>query len=79
MTKHILLIQGAGAGAYEVDKQLATSLLHSLDPQDAIVPFDHLALYAQILPEATVCERDEGGHQFNNDLSFVAEDIKSLH
>jgi uncharacterized protein len=184
MTKHIFLIQGAGAGAYEVDKQLATSLSHSLDPQyevhysalpheedasyeewkhhlakelatvqgpivlvghsvgasilikwmsemgaekpiagmfllacpfwggngwcysgyeelmlpeggatnlskgrqiflyhcrdDATVPFDHLALYAQILPEATVCERDEGGHQFNNDLSFVAEDIKSL-
>ncbi len=184
MTKHIFLIQGAGAGAYEVDKQLATSLSHSLGPQyevhypalpheedasyaewkyhleielatmqgpivlvghsvgasilikwmsemgaekpiagmfllacpfwggngwcysgyeelmlpeggathlskgrqiflyhcrdDATVPFDHLALYAQILPEATVCERDEGGHQFNNDLSFVAEDIKSL-
>jgi uncharacterized protein len=184
MTKHIFLIQGAGAGAYEVDKQLATSLAHSLGPHyevhypalpheedasseewkhhlekelatmqgpivlvghsvgasilikwmsemgaekpiagmfllacpfwggngwcysgyeelmlpeggatnlskgrqiflyhcrdDATVPFDHLALYAQILPEATVCERDEGGHQFNNDLSFVAEDIKSL-
>jgi predicted alpha/beta hydrolase family esterase len=184
MTKHIFLIQGAGAGAYEVDKQLATSLSHALGPQyevhypalpheedafyeewkhhlekelapmqgpivlvghsvgasilikwmgemetekpiagmfllacpfwggngwrypgyeklmlpeggathlskgrqiflyhcrdDATVPFDHLALYAQILPEATVCERDEGGHQFNNDLSFVAEDIKSL-
>jgi len=184
MTTHIFLIQGAGAGAYAVDKQLATSLSHSLGPQyevhypalphegdasyeewkhhlekelapmqgpivlvghsvgasilikwmsemgaekplagmfllacpfwggngwcysgyeelmlpeggathlskgrqiflyhcrdDATVPFDHLALYAQILPEATVCERDEGGHQFNNDLSFVAEDIKSL-
>ena len=184
MTKHIFLIQGAGAGAYEVDKQLATSLSHSLGPQyevhypalpheedasyeewkhhlekelapmqgpivlvghsvgasillkwmsemgaekpiagmfllacpfwggngwryagyeelmlltggatnlskgrqiflyhcrdDATVPFDHLAIYAQILPEATVCERDEGGHQFNNDLSFVAEDIKNL-
>jgi predicted alpha/beta hydrolase family esterase len=184
MTKHIFLIQGAGAGAYEMDKQLATSLSHSLGPQyevhypalpheedasyekwkhqlekelapmqgpivlvghsvgasilikwmsemgaekpvagmfllacpfwggngwrysgyeelmlseggttnlskgrqlflyhcrdDATVPFDHLALYAQILPVATVCERDEGGHQFNNDLSFVAEDIKSL-
>jgi len=185
MMKHIFLIQGAGAGAYEVDKQLATSLSHALGPQyevhypalpheddapyeewkhhlekelaamqgpivlvghsvgasilikwmsemeaeqpiaglfllacpfwggngwryegyeklmllssgvtklskgrqiflyhsrdDAIVPFDHLALYAQILPEATIRERDEGGHQFNNDLSFVAEDIKSLH
>ncbi|HTK11519.1 MAG TPA: alpha/beta hydrolase [Ktedonobacteraceae bacterium] len=184
MTKHVFLIQGAGTGAYEVDKQLATSLSHSLGPQyevhypaqpheedasyeewkhhlekelatvqgpialvghsvgasillkwmsemeterpiaglfllacpfwggngwryagyeelmlltggatklskgkqlflyhcrdDAIVPFDHLALYSQILPEATVGERDEGDHQFNNDLSFVAEDIKSL-
>ncbi|MBA2677260.1 MAG: alpha/beta hydrolase, partial [Ktedonobacteraceae bacterium] len=33
MTKHIFLIQGAGAGAYEVDKQLATSLSHALGPQ----------------------------------------------
>lgn len=184
MTKHIFLLQGAGAGAYEVDKQLATSLSHALGPHyevhypalpheedatyeewrhhleqelaliqeppvlvghsvgasilikwmseregekpiagmfllacpfwggngwrysgyeklmllagqtttlakgrkiflyhcrdDAVVPFGHLALYAQILPEARVCERDEGGHQFKNDLSFVAEDIKSL-
>ncbi len=184
MTKHIFLMQGAGASAYEVDKQLAMSLSRALGPQyevhypalpheddasykewkhslekelasmqepvilvghsvgasilikwisemeaeqpiagifllacpfwggngwrysgyetlmlstdrvtnlsknrpiflyhcrdDAIVPFDHLALYAQILPEATVCIQDEGGHQFNNDLSFVAEDIKSL-
>lgn len=184
MTKHIFLIQGAGAGAYEEDKQLATNLSHALGQQyevhypampheddasyeewkqhlekelaamqepivlvghsvgasvlikwmseleveqsiagmlllacpfwggdgwryegyeelmlpedsaaklsngrqiflyhcrdDVTVPFDHLALYAQTLPEATVCERDEGGHQFNNDLSFVAEDIKGL-
>src|SRR5215831_17926127 len=33
MTTHIFLIQGAGAGAYEVDKHLATSLSHSLGPQ----------------------------------------------
>ncbi len=32
MTKHIFLIQGAGAGAYDVDKQLATSLSQSLGP-----------------------------------------------
>jgi uncharacterized protein len=51
-------------------------LYHCRD--DATVPFNHLALYAQIFPEATVRERDEGGHQFNNDLSFVAEDIKNL-
>ncbi|GCE30014.1 hypothetical protein KDA_54980 [Dictyobacter alpinus] len=29
MTKHIFLIQSAGAGAYEMDKQLASSLSHS--------------------------------------------------
>ena len=33
MTKHIFLIQGAGASAYEVDKRLATSLSYSLGPQ----------------------------------------------
>jgi predicted alpha/beta hydrolase family esterase len=51
-------------------------LYHCRD--DEIVPFDHLALYAQIIPEATICTRAEGGHQFNNDLSFLAEDIKNL-
>ena len=64
-------------GATNLSKGRQIFLYHCRD--DAIVPFDLLALYAHILPEATVCERDEGGHQFNNDLSFVAEDIKSLH
>lgn len=51
-------------------------LYHCRD--DAIVPFDHLALYAQALPQATVRAFDEGGHQFNDDLSAVARDIASL-
>jgi predicted alpha/beta hydrolase family esterase len=45
---------------------------------DEIVPFGHLALYARLLPEATICELDEGGHQLNNDLSQVADRIKGL-
>ncbi len=45
---------------------------------DEIVPFDHLALYAQVLPQATVREIKQGGHQFNNDLTAVAKDIQSL-
>lgn len=45
---------------------------------DEVVPFDHLALYAQILPQAAVRELDVGGHQINNDLSEVARDIKTL-
>ncbi|NLE52993.1 MAG: hypothetical protein GX613_16470 [Chloroflexi bacterium] len=51
-------------------------LYHCRD--DEIVPFEHLALYAQILPQARVRELDEGGHQLDNDLSVVAEDIKRL-
>jgi predicted alpha/beta hydrolase family esterase len=51
-------------------------LYHCRD--DATVPFDHLACYAQTLPQATVRELDAGGHQLNNDLSEVVRDIKTL-
>lgn len=51
-------------------------LYHSRD--DEVVPFAHLALYADHLPQATVRELDGRGHQLNNDLSEVAADIKSL-
>ena len=49
---------------------------HSRD--DEIVPFAHLALYAQKFPQATIRELNGGGHQLHNDLSEVVEDIKSL-
>lgn len=49
---------------------------------DEIVPFSHLGLYRDALQQATFRElskQDEyGGHQFGNDLTEVAEDIKSL-
>jgi predicted alpha/beta hydrolase family esterase len=48
---------------------------HSRD--DDIVPFAHLALYAEKLPQATIREIDHRGHQFKNDLFEVVEDIKS--
>jgi serine hydrolase len=51
-------------------------LYHCRD--DATVPFAHLALYAHVLPRATVRARAAGGHQLNNDLSEVAQDIKTL-
>ena len=51
-------------------------LYHCRD--DETVPFGHLALFAKVLPHAHVRELDKGGHQFNNDLSIVAKDIKSL-
>ncbi|MCB8944000.1 MAG: alpha/beta fold hydrolase [Ardenticatenaceae bacterium] len=51
-------------------------LYHSRD--DEIVPFAHLALYAEKLPQATIREFDGHGHQFNNDLSEVAADMLNL-
>ena len=51
-------------------------LYHCRD--DETVPFSHLALYARVLPQAVVRDLDEGGHQLNDDLSLVAEDVKGL-
>jgi uncharacterized protein len=51
-------------------------LYHSRD--DEIVPFAHLGLYAQSMPQATIRELDGRRHQLNNDLSEVAEDIRGL-
>jgi predicted alpha/beta hydrolase family esterase len=51
-------------------------LYHCRD--DETVPFGHLALFAKVLPHAHVRELDKGGHQFNNDIAIVAQDIQSL-
>ncbi len=55
---------------------LPVFLYHSRD--DRVVPFAHLAQFAGKFPQATIREFDGRGHQFNNDLSEVAEDIKEL-
>jgi predicted alpha/beta hydrolase family esterase len=62
--------------ASQLPKGLPIFLYHSRD--DEWVPFAHLAMYAEKIPQATVREFDERGHQFNNDLSEVAADIKRL-
>jgi predicted alpha/beta hydrolase family esterase len=62
--------------ASEVLKALPLFFYHSRD--DDIVPFTHLALHVKKFPQATIREFDGRGHQFNNDLSEVAADIKSL-
>ena len=51
-------------------------LYHSRD--DAVVPFAHLALYAEKLPQATVRELDGRGHFFTDGLPELADDIKGL-
>jgi predicted alpha/beta hydrolase family esterase len=62
--------------ASQLPKGVPIFLYHSRD--DGWVPFAHLAFYAERIPQATVREFDGRGHQFNNDLSEVAADIKSL-
>lgn len=62
--------------ASQLPKEVPIFLYHSRD--DEWVPFAHLAWYAENIPQATIREFDGRGHQFNNDLSEVAADIKSL-
>lgn len=61
--------------ASRLPSELPVFLYHSRD--DEVVPFTHLALYAEKLPQATARELDGRGHQFEDDLSEVARDIKS--
>jgi predicted alpha/beta hydrolase family esterase len=60
-----------------VSRDAPVFLYHSRD--DEVVPFAHLASYAEALSRATVRELDPPrGHQLNSDLSEVAADIKHL-
>ena len=45
---------------------------------DDVVPFDHLNIYKQQVPWATFRAISVGGHQLNNDLTIVVNDIKSI-
>jgi len=45
---------------------------------DDVVPFAHLALHAARLPRANIRAIDHGGHQFDKDLKFVANDIRNI-
>lgn len=60
----------------KVPKGVPVFFYHNRD--DETVPFAHLALYTARFPQAVVREGASGGHQFNNDLTQVAEDVKSL-
>ncbi len=51
-------------------------LYHSRD--DEVVPFAHLTLYARRLPQASIRKSDGRGHQFGDDLSELAGDIREL-
>ncbi|SOD90495.1 alpha/beta fold hydrolase [Spirosoma fluviale] len=62
--------------ADKVARELPVFFYHSQDDDE--VPFAHLALYRQKMPWATFRELPSGGHQLGNDLTRVANDIKSL-
>lgn len=44
---------------------------------DEVVPFGHLALYEAKLPRATFRTFEGRGHQFRNDLTEVAADLRT--
>jgi predicted alpha/beta hydrolase family esterase len=62
--------------AAKLPEHLPVYIYRSRD--DEVVPFAHLALYAETLPRSTVREFDGRGHQFGDDLSEVARDIQEL-
>ena len=62
--------------ASNLPEELPVFFYHGRD--DEWVPFAHLALYKQGLPQANIREFDGRGHQFNDDLSEVARDIERL-
>ena len=73
-----------GVAEYALSKDFASHLPADLpinlyqSRDDDIVPFAHLAMYADNLPHAVKREFDGRGHQFNDDLTEVAADIKGL-
>ena len=62
--------------ASELPEGLPVFLYHGRDDEE--VPFEHLALYEANIPRATVRASDGRGHQFGNDLSEVARDIREI-
>jgi uncharacterized protein len=62
--------------AKQLDEKTPLFFYHCQDDEE--VPLDHLSMYKQQLPWASFREISVGGHQFNNDLTIVANDIKSL-
>jgi len=62
--------------AAKLPRQTPIFLYHCRD--DTVVPFDHLLLYEEEIPQATVRIFNQGGHQLDNNLSRVAEDIRRI-
>ncbi len=63
--------------ANKLPNKLPVYFYHCRD--DEVVPFSHFNLYKQKLSEASFREIKTSGHQLNNDLTLIAEDIKALN
>ena len=59
-----------------LDKSIPLYMYHCKD--DDIVPVEHLAMYAAVFPHAMTREQDSGGHQFDDNIAVVADDIRNL-
>lgn len=68
-----------GAEEWQADLPPGVPLFLYHGRDDEFVPFAHLAQLAQKFPQAAVRAVDGCGHQFNNNLSAVARDIKGLY
>jgi len=64
------------SAATRLAERVPVFLYHCRD--DEVVPFTHLKPNAAYMPAATVRELAAGGHQFGNDLTVVARDIRTL-
>jgi predicted alpha/beta hydrolase family esterase len=63
--------------ANHLSKDTPLFFYHCRDDEE--VPFDQLSIYKDQLPWATFRTISSGGHQFDNDLTQVASDIKKLN
>jgi len=63
--------------AFKLPDKVPIYFYHCQDDEE--VPFSQLDHYKQKLTNATFREIKSGGHQFNNDLTFVANDIIFLN
>jgi len=62
--------------AKKLNPKIPLFLYHCRDDEE--VPFAQLTIYKRQLPWASIREIPVGGHQLNNDLTLVANDIRSL-
>jgi len=77
-------VGGWAIGGFETPADLGARIPQTLSiylyqgTNDQIVPFGHLDLYATLLPRAHPRRLRDRDHQFNGDLSEVAQDIRAI-